>query len=47
MKEPNAEKTSLLLYLDWLETLELLEPRDRGILFSNLLRSIKAIATAA
>lgn len=32
------KKISLLIYVDWLETLELLKPTERGVIFSNLLR---------
>lgn len=34
-------KISLLVYVDWLETLELLEPAERGLVFSNLLRQTR------
>ena len=36
-----SEKISLLVYVDWLETLELLEPAERGLVFSNLLRQLR------
>lgn len=34
------KKESLLLYVDWLETLELVKPAERGLIFSNLLRYV-------
>ena len=32
------QKISILLYLDWLDSLELLRPAERGVIFTNLLR---------